>query len=466
MTEKEFLQTLRRGLGSAIIELKNNVKKTEYRDVILRCCLRDISYDQQSEGTKGYYLYDAILASGEPEYFESIIIDKFHSRCNYGLLCQIASILYRYAYDGSNLAKDALIAKYNFFVAKKGRLIQRPPQYEGWQWDEVAYRLLCIDGFTAFKQFAIVVGNIRLNNPCDRNAFDPWFICRAENMFSKKRIDNFYNSMYEKSNAIKALVDSIKSDELSTEQERTEQDHVTVLALVQAATDAATDKNPRHKMYLNRKKIGLRSSFSFVTQASETEILELANSVLREENETVKALLLNCFFCRKPFPLEISPLMEYAQSENELLAEAAIECLKEFKDKRVHDLAVHLLKTKGLKSFALALLRKNYKKTDDVIIAGVIKKSASIPHHVQQDIQDIYNRFRSVYALPILLHVYQKGECSYCRKNIVSAMNHCGVLSDKILEECLFDSYDDTRKYAKRLIAKKRRNNETMKDIF
>ena len=77
MTEKEFSQALHRGLGSAIIELKNNENRAAYRDIVLRCCLRDISYDWQVEGTKGYYLYSAICASGDRTYLERAIIEKF-----------------------------------------------------------------------------------------------------------------------------------------------------------------------------------------------------------------------------------------------------------------------------------------------------------------------------------------------------------------------------------------------------
>ena len=460
MTDKEFSQALHRGLGSAILELKNNANKSEYHDIILRCCLRNISYDQQSEGTRGYYLYNAILTTGKPEFFEDFIIDKFLSHCNYGLLCQLASILYGYAYDESNRAKDALHAKYRYFAAKKGRFIQRPPIYEGWQWDEVAYRLSCIDGFAVFEQFATDIGKLRQKSPDNRKVFDPWYIHRAEDLFSKKRIDIFFKSTYEKSDAIKALVDSIKTDELSDEQgrEQTKQGDITALALMQAAIEAATNNHPLYQMHRNLEKIGLHYSFSFVRQASDAEILKLANFILRDQNETVKALLLNSFHHSKPYPLEITPLIEYAQSDSVLLAESAIRCLEKFKDRRLHDLAMHLLKTKGLKSFALALLIKNYKKSDDAIITGIIKKSTNIPHHVQQNIRDIYDSHRSTHALPLLLCVYRKGECSFCRKGIVEAMNHCGVLTDEILEECQFDSDAKIRQYAKKHLARRQRN--------
>ena len=200
----------------------------------------------------------------------------------------------------------------------------------------------------------------------------------------------------------------------------------------------------------------LKNKRRFAPKASDNDLLELAHAALEEKNETVKALLLNQFWL-KPFPLDIAPLIEYAQSDNMLLAEVAINRLKEFKDKRIHDLAVELLEVKGLHSFALALLIKNYKKADDDIILKLIKKSASIPHQIQQDIRDIYSHHRSANAFPALLRVYQKGDCSFCRFGIVKAMNHCGLLTDEILNECLYDSYDDTRKFAQRVKQRRER---------
>ena len=97
MTIKTFSQALRRGLGGAIIELKNSEDKAAHRDVVLRYCLRDISYDWQSEGTKGYYLYLAIWALDDKDYFEPIIINKFLSRCSDRLFYQLAAILSCYA---------------------------------------------------------------------------------------------------------------------------------------------------------------------------------------------------------------------------------------------------------------------------------------------------------------------------------------------------------------------------------
>lgn len=450
MTERTFSQALRRGLGSAIVELKNAGNATAYRDVLLRCCLRDISYDWQSEGTKGYYLYDALLASGEPEYYERAIIEKFLSRCYDGLFYQLSAILYRFADDGSEDAKEALHSKYDYFASKKGRLRETPPVHEGSQWDEVVFHLLSLDGFSAFKRYAEDVGKILLHDSENRAMYDGWFEVRVKNIFGKKKVDAFFDRNYGRSAAVKALVDTLKirSDGVNLFQAEAKRRKITIDDLLQIARGLAAEERPRLKM--------TGSIYRFAKKASDSEMRDLAYAALHEEHETVRALLLKPFGLKttwsRPFPLDISPLMEYAWSENTLLAESAIDCLEAFKDKRIHDLAVQLLERKGLGSFALALLIRNYRKTDDALIAGLIGKSGVIPHHVQQDIGEIYCRHRSADALPILLHTYRRGECAFCRHYIVRAMHRCGGVPMKILKECLYDCYDETRDFAKRLI--------------
>ena len=454
MTEKAFSQAFRRGLGSAIIELKNAEDKTVYRNIVLRCCLRNISYDWQAEGTKGFYLYQAICALGEKNEFEIIIIDKFLSRCDDILFRQLTDILSYSAQDGSLPAKDALYKKYDYFLSKNARLIKNRID-EGFQWEKVATRLFSIDGFSAFKRYAMDMGTLLLKYPDKRNVlYYDCFINDAEDAFGKKRTVAYIDKMYAEFDVIKSLIDTIKGDELSRQQyqEYLKEEQVTVETILQAAQELASGEIEHYGSMMRLKR-------PFIKNASKADILELAHITLNEKNETVKGLLLRIFvnnvYWQNPFPLGAAPLLEYVQSSNEVLYDTALALLEEFQDKKIHDLAVHLLKSKGIESSALGLLKKNYKKSDDPIIAEAVKKASIIPQYVQSDIIDIYNRHRSADALPILLHVYQKGVCSHCRYNIVKAMQQCGVLPDEILSDCLFDSYEDTRIFAKRLITRR-----------
>ena len=457
MTEKSFEYALRRGLGSAIIELKGNDNREQYRDAVLRCCLRDISYDTQVEGTKGYYLYTAIKTFDDPKMFLDKMAEKFDKRLYWRLSEQLCNTLRCFSDDGYKIADEALEKKYNEL---KNRL---PLMKKYWYFDErELFESLMIwkinGGFKFFKQCINDMSEMIEKRGNDDCLCHDMFFAIAKDKFGEKRVNDFVDEMYQKSDGIKVLIDTEKTYALSREQHQAKigQEKITVDILINAAKEAAFAENPRWAIMRYRNR--------FMKNASETEILELANAVLHEENETVKGLLLRLFWqspvqmktSPRHFPLEITSLLQYVQSDNEFLIEAAVHILEEVKDERIHNIAMLLLKAKGIESLALALLKKNYEKFDDGIICAAIKKTTKIQQHIQSDINDIYLNHRSANVLPALLKVYQKGECSHCRYNTIKAMKHCGVLPDEILEECLYDSYEDTRKYAKRLLSRRR----------
>lgn len=456
MTEKEFSQSLRRGLGNAIIELKNTDDKSKYRDIVLRLCLRDIAYDTQVEGTKGYYLYTAIKEFDEPEIFLNKVAEKFEKRVYWRLSEQLMDILFCFLDEDDKLAAladETLQAKYD-------ELKQRLPLMRNYslhycEREQLEYLMIkkTDGGFKHFKRCINDIGEMlikRGDSDIDCVFYD-WFISNSKGKFGEKRVADYLETMSKKSAEVKAVTDALKKSENEREIARVnrEEEKITVDMVIATAKESATLENPHAGM--------LRQVRRFMYKASEAERTELAYIALQEKDEIVKALLLCMFRYEKfRFPLEILPLFEYAWSENKLLREIAINCLERFKDKRIHDLALQLLHERGLDSFALSLFFKNYRKSDDEIIGKLVLKS-SVPHHVQQDIEKLYRHHRSSDALPVLLHVYKKGDCSFCREYVVRAMQHCGVLSDEILNECLYDSYDDTRKYADRIIKNRRR---------
>lgn len=71
-------------------------------------------------------------------------------------------------------------------------------------------------------------------------------------------------------------------------------------------------------------------------------------------------------------------------------------------------------------------------------------------------LRHIYSKHRSSTCGDVLIHAYKNGECSYCRSKIVIAMAKSDVLPDKILFECQYDSYDETRRYAQRLMKRRK----------
>ena len=194
----------------------------------------------------------------------------------------------------------------------------------------------------------------------------------------------------------------------------------------------------------------------FAREASKEELMELAKYIETKDNDYIKTQLLR-IFRKADYPLNKEYLMDLAHSNNLELREAAIEALARFKDEQVHDLAIKLLED-GSTEIGLTLLKENWKKSDDPLIRKVVTKSQRVPHYMQMDLRDIYSRHRSSTCGEILMHAYRNGECSFCRSEIVTAMAKNGALTDKILLECQYDSYDETRKYSSRLIKRRGSN--------
>ncbi|MDR3295204.1 MAG: hypothetical protein LBT26_05190 [Clostridiales Family XIII bacterium] len=444
-----FRRALRRGIGSAVVAIEKSGNRAQYSDAVRWCCLHDISYDWQSEGTKGRYLYAAIAALGEKEAFEKTIIEKYLSKCADRLFCQLGDILVCYAMDGSLPAKDAFYRKYAYFAAKNGRFTKGPSCCdEGFQWDEVVYHLACLDGFPAFKRYCFDAGALLHKNPRGRRSFySDWFAARAHNQFGQKRVDAFLDKMYEKSLPIKSLVDALREDASAQAESRTGFDHepLSAVHLHERAHEASKAEHPRAKM--------VRLAYRFANSASQEESVSLAKTLLREEDLSVKASLLLPFSLgRNPFPLDIAPLLECALSENAYLAEVSVDALGGIKDGRIHDFAVDCLRANAAGLSALPMLAENYRKSDDDAIRAAVTESKRVPHDVQIFLVKLYTRHRSKNAFASLLHVYRNGDCSFCRHGIVQAMRHCRVLTDEILEECLYDSYEDTRTFAGRIL--------------
>lgn len=56
-------------------------------------------------------------------------------------------------------------------------------------------------------------------------------------------------------------------------------------------------------------------------------------------------------------------------------------------------------------------------------------------------------------VLPIEAYMYvYNGLCACCRKSVVEAMHKRGLLTDELLQECLYDCYDETREFAEKII--------------
>ena len=118
MTKKDFKQDLLRGLGSALVELKASENPQRYYDIVLYACLHDTTYDMQSEGDRGYYLYQAAIIVGGSCILQEIIKSYSRNFSDYWLFVQLTSLLYHFAKSGNESARRMLEDKYKAILVR------------------------------------------------------------------------------------------------------------------------------------------------------------------------------------------------------------------------------------------------------------------------------------------------------------------------------------------------------------
>lgn len=444
MTAKTFLHDLRRGLGSAIRELQTNPDRARYRDIVLRCCLKDIGYDIQAEGTKGYYLYSAICALGVEDEFEDILIDAFMKRLEHDLFQQLADILCLYADDGSEKAKMALCAKYENLAERLSQQKTFPPRYgEREQFEYLMIYEVDTHTWPGFKKCVMDAGRIIIKRNDDACNHYDWFLDHSQDVLSKERIAKYFSAASEKSAEVNALVTATEELEKTWEEHSRSQvePNVTLERYVAWAEEIAEDASA----YMRMRKAALH----FSRQGKHDDFLKLISLIANERSDGIRANLLRVFKFID-FPADIDVLIKYAESDCERIKDISVDALERFADNRVHDAAIKFIVAGDLDA-GLPLLIKNWRKQDEPLIRKQVLSSKKVSHSLQLNIQAIYSQHRSKSCGDILEHIYKNGECAFCRSGIVENMWKNRVLKESILEECLYDSYYETRKLAERI---------------
>jgi len=78
-TCNEFKSALRKGLGRAMILLRNSKHCAELQDILLHACIVNQVYDRQSEEERAHYLYQLIVETGKVESYREKLFQTLRS---------------------------------------------------------------------------------------------------------------------------------------------------------------------------------------------------------------------------------------------------------------------------------------------------------------------------------------------------------------------------------------------------
>jgi len=153
-------------------------------------------------------------------------------------------------------------------------------------------------------------------------------------------------------------------------------------------------------------------------------------------------------FAHRPFPGDVSRLLELSDSDHERVRRAAVVALSRIKDSRVRSRALVLLRSSERFTDGVDLLESNYEAGDFRIFEDLFTRSLTPGelHGIGMSIRHIVDKNVWPELEKVLLSLYEAGPCSLCRTEFVEALIELERLPDFIRNEGQFDAEPDTRR--------------------
>ena len=429
MTKKQFLFAIQRGLGRGILAVKENPQK--FRKLVLKNCTKNFCFDTQCEGVRAWYTYQMISCYEDTDTFVKIVADKLLKTKSDGgwQISYLSKLLVYFAKDGSAEATNALWTKYNqLYQILSNR--QRAPKSNSYFAERDDFESLCIKlsyDFDIYRRIAKDIGRLYLTKSFYNGFFASLYSCneRKYTALLKKEAKNCPE--------IKRYIEVELAEKRRFEEERDKRRN--------NPSPLSTSSGYMLSRRLEREDISV--------------VEEYANRYLNETDKKKRAEALHAFVCC-PFPFEPTPIIEDAHSEEEELRDMAFRVLERNRHPLIREFALQYLEVHF--ENALHILIRNYLPEDEEWLYRFISEleidymENSNWHSYHFDIQDLFDKKDGIKNPPkrFLPLIYEQTLCSCCRMTTLKLMGKRRMLTPEILDECLYDSDEDIRKYAEK----------------
>ncbi len=403
MLKRNFINNVKRGLGSAFIELSNAINKEEYKESLVYCITHDCTYDFIYEGSKGDYIYRLINLYEEKSYFIDLVKKTLLTIKSYSNLHeQLLDILMEDYYNGNKDIKKFFEDYYSHFITN-GRWTKNKIN----SFNYLSIKMSQLFGIRKVKD--IVTDWKKLNI----NISDHWFGYHVSEKYKK------YN-------------------------------------LVNIESNIETNNKYNHTFEEFVELIKIKDNvYCFGCFSIEEEHKKCMDYLIESnEQDIIKKILVNyqTEYIKRAIVIEV--LFSLIDKFDESINEEVYKTLAYYKDERVVSLALELDKTKYYK-IAIHMLMTNYKKEYKDIIISLYKKvkfSFNSYESLTSDVIDFMMNKKKDMPDEILYITYYNDYCAFNREYIVKCMNKRKLLTDSIKEELHYDSDYEIRRYAGRYV--------------
>lgn len=432
ISDEELQRLLHNGMGRAILFLMNQ-DHSQYRDLILDCCLHNYAYDCQVEGSCADYLYPLIKKLRDEEYFRSEILRAIPDETNNCDAEQLLDFTVLFAKYGCEEARKAIYEKLRSnntdevltgqsqaieLDGAKGLIflldmIGGDPKLINW--NQKIYSIEETEAIDGVDKVRLALSEAAAQNP---------------NVAAALANMEYYSPEWSAEEIIKARKQMRKS----------------FFPKLPELSEDTTWKEVKGSQYFKRLVHG------WSRLAKDEEIEKAARDLDQNEEPEVLSAHLRIFY-KCPFPLEPDVLIHLIDHPDSKVGLAALIALELVSHEKVRKLFYRLLDDPEWSDRAIGLLRSNYKTGDYELIENQIRFETDSDrlHLICGNTSHVYKDNPLPEGMKPLLAAYDRGPCSVCRCTCLETIQKIGELPDWLIEECQYDAYSETRKMAAEL---------------
>ncbi|MDE5715781.1 MAG: hypothetical protein K2I42_06565 [Anaeroplasmataceae bacterium] len=409
--KKDFIKKMKKGLGSAHIELYQAEDKEAYKEALMYACLHDMSYSYVEE-SKGKYLYDLICVYQNKENFLKEIQNRLFTtkHISVSLLCQYLDLLVCfYLEEKLHSIKDILWQYYRHLLSY-GR------------WTDKKY--LCFECVC----FAI-------DDVCGIDGVKKIFADLISFDLDQTNLANF----------IFSCVNIKYKGQIDIHSNRKHHHRL------------HTGKNaPSFHEFLNivkERKQAKQNVFHCLSikDFEKAQLYLQKTRDLKSIKENIKEIQFSDDSFNQRYVEEL--FFKMIGKYDEEITEEIYFSLSRFKSKRVEELGLKLIESKKTLCHGLLMLMQNYKIKYKKKIEEAYQKVRFSFHYDRPSTQllfrtiDFMDHTRKEYPDQILFYAYSHSYDSFHRKYIIECMIKRNLLTNELKEELFFDSNEAIQEF-------------------
>ena len=424
--KQRFRNAIKRGTGETHLIIKDN-PGIDFSNDIIKAALKNLSYDNQSEG-RASYVFELIELSNKKEKIRKAILEALATeRTDSGALEQLFDIAALFAKKGDKEARKAIYKRFYKKTIQGSEHVGEDAIVE-------------IDGLEGLKYIAEVKGKAIQKDPKEWD--DSWLVDGFQEQNPEIKVYKELEKSSRINPYIKTYLDAIKEHKVEFQK----------------------IKRPKYNYKIISEGINnnvtVPITYPIAKRLSKSDIIKLADDFLKETDRNKLEKYIRVFDKVK-YPYDHKPILNLAKSKNkrtDRLVEFATGALKYFSSAEIRDVAIKKLKEIRVPCDHLDLLVANYKKGDSKLLTDIVNrcKDEHEIHSIVYGIINIYKTNKTRECKEPLEAVYDRLTCGIHRTDIKILIDN-KLLSDRLKNEIKFDSSEETRELYKKLF-KKRKN--------